>query len=45
MATKLNSRSAKKRRVVDGKLVTFADGKAKADGGDLPLKTTEVEKE
>ncbi len=45
MATKLNTRSTKKnRRAPDGKRVTFNRGRAKTNGGSLPLKTTEVEK-
>lgn len=40
MATKLDSRSSSSsRRVPDGKRVTFDGGKAKADGGRVPLKT------
>ncbi len=46
MATKLDTRAAKKgRRVPDGKRMTFDHGQAKANGGGLPLKTTEAEKE
>lgn len=45
MATKLNDRPPKGRRTPDGKHVTFDHGQAKSNGGGLPLKTTEIEKE
>ena len=44
MAIKLNTCATKKdRRVPDGKRMTFDHGQAKANGGGLPLKTTEKE--
>lgn len=45
MATKLNDRTPKDRRVPDGKRVTFDRGQPKSNGGRLPLKTGDVQKE
>ncbi len=45
MATKLNGKKTGGRRTPDGKRVTFARGEAKSNGGGLPLKTSDVQKE
>lgn len=43
MATKLDTRAAKKSRLPDGKRLVFDRGQAKTNGSGLPLKTTEKE--
>ena len=45
MATKLNERKTGGRRTPDGKRVEFDQGQAKSNGGGLPLKTSDVQKE
>lgn len=45
MVTKLNDRTQKGRRTPDGKRVEFDRGQAKSNGGGLPLKTSDVQKE
>lgn len=45
MATKLNDGKTGGSRAPDGKRITFNRGRAKTDGGSLPLKTGDVKKE